>query len=260
MVKVLRWLSVLDPSIKYNKTIRDRNAKTGKWLMEYEAFSKWKQTPASLLWLFGIPGCGKTVLSSTVIKHLLDRRDSDATLMVAYFYIDFSEEKTQLPENMIRSLLKQVCCRSHSAAQELDSLYSDCANGTQQPTLDQLLSLSHRVLDGTDDGDTIFIIDALDECKEREKLLGLLKQIYEQKHPKLHILVTSRQELDIERSLKPMTNDEARICIQSELVQGDILTYIHDRLETDESLERFKRQPKIQEEIKEALIEKADGM
>ncbi len=259
-MKVLRWLSVLDPSKKYNKILKYRNAKTGKWLLEYEAFSNWKQTPASLLWLFGIPGCGKTVLSTTVIKHLLDRRDSDATLMVAYFYIDFSEEETQIPENMIRSLLKQICCRSHSAAQELDSLYSDCANGTQQPNLDQLLSVSQRVLDGINDGDTFYIIDALDECKEREELLELLNRIHEQKHPKLHILVTSRQELDIERSLKSMTNDEARICIQSKLVQDDILAYIHDRLETDNSLERFKRQPKIQEEIKEALIEKADGM
>lgn len=258
--KVLRWLSVLDPSIKYNKTLRDRNAKTGKWLLEYEAFFKWKQTPASLLWLFGIPGCGKTILSSTVIKHLLDRRDTDATLMVAYFYIDFSEEETQIPENMIRALLKQICCRSHSAAQELDSLYSDCANGTQQPNLDQLLSVSHRVLDCINDGDIFFVIDALDECKERGELLRLLEGIYEQKHPKLHILVTSRQELDIEESLEAMTNDEARICIQSELVQGDILTYIQDRLETDTTLKRFKRQPKIQEKIREALIEKADGM
>ena len=259
-MKVLRWLSVLDPSIKYNKTLRDRNAKTGKWLLEYEAFYKWKQNPASLLWLFGIPGCGKTVLSSTVIKHLLDRRDSDTTLMVAYFYIDFSEKETQTPENMIRSLLEQICRQSQSAAQALDSLYSSCANGTQQPTLDQLLPVSRGVLHGIKDRDTFFIIDALDECNEREELLRLLERIYEQKHPKLHILVTSRQELDIEESLEAMTNDEARICIQSELVQGDILTYIQDRLENDNSLKRFKSQPRIQEKIREALIEKADGM
>ena len=259
-MEVLRWLSLLDPSVKYNKALEDRNVKTGNWLMEYEAFYKWKQIPASFLWLFGIPGCGKTILSSTVIEHILNRRNSDNTLMVAYFYIDFSEKETQVPENMMRSLLKQICCQCHSAAQELDSLYSSCANGTQQPTFDQLLSLSHGVLSGIKDQDIFFIIDALDESKEREKLLRLLKRIHEQNHPKLHILVTSRQELDIEKSLKAMTNDEARICIQSKLVQGDILTYIQDRLETDESLERFKLQPKIQEEIKEALMEKADGM
>ena len=251
---------MLDPSVKYHKTLEDRNAKTGRWLMEYEAFSKWKHTPASVLWLFGIPGCGKTVLSSTVIEHILDRRNSDSTRMVAYFYIDFGEKETQTPENMIRSLLKQIGNQSDDAAQELDSLYSSCANGMQQPTLDQLLSVSHRVLNDIKDRDTFFIIDALDECKEREKTLRMLKRIHEQKYPKLHILVASRQELDIERSLKTMTDDEARICIQSKLVQEDILTYIQDRLETDDSLERFKSQPKIQEEIKEALIEKADGM
>ena len=238
----------------------DRNAKTGNWLMEHEAFSEWKQTPASWLWLFGIPGCGKTILSTSVIKYLLDRRDSDATLSVAYFYIDFSEEETQKPENIIRSLLKQICCRSHSTLQELDSLYSHCANGTQQPSLDQLLSVLRRVLDGMNDGDAFFIIDALDECKERVELLKLLNRIHEQKHPKLHSLVTSRQELDIEESLEAMTNDETRICIQSDLIQTDILTYIQDRLENDDSLKRFKRNAKIREKIRKTLTENADGM
>ena len=240
--------------------MRDRNTKSGKWLLEYEAFSKWKQTPSSFLWLFGIAGCGKTFLSSTVIEHILDRSNSDSTVMVAYFYIDFSEEETQIPENMIRSLLKQINCQSHSATQEIDSLYSHCVNGTQQPTLDRLLSVSQGVLNGMKDRDTFFIIDVLNECNEREKLLGLLERIYEQRHAKLHILVTSRQELDTEESLEAITNDETRICIQSELVQEDILTCIQDRLESDISLKRFKRQPKIQAKIRETLTEKADGM
>ena len=180
--------------------------------------------------------------------------------MVAYFYIDFSEDETQSPENVIRSLLKQICCQCPSAAQRLNSLYSSCANGTRQPNLDELLLVFHEVLNNKKDGETFFVIDALDECNEREKLLGLLEQIYEQKHPNLHILVTSRQEVDIEETLEAMTNHEARICIQSELVQGDILTYIQDRLENDNSLKRFKRQPKIQEKIKQTLVEKADGM
>ena len=180
--------------------------------------------------------------------------------MVAFFYIDFSDDETQLPENMIRSLLKQICCQCPSAAQRFDSLYSSCANGTRQPNLDELLLVLHGLLNDKKDVETFFVIDALDECKEREKLLGLLGRIHEQKHPKLHILVTSRQELDIEDALEPMTNHEARICIQSELVQGDILTYIQDRLENDNSLKRFKRQPKIQEKIRQTLVEKADGM
>jgi hypothetical protein len=69
--RICSWLSVPDPSTNYHKAHKQRQAETGLWLLDGPKFKEWKQRAASRLWLYGIPGCGKTILSSTIIEHLL---------------------------------------------------------------------------------------------------------------------------------------------------------------------------------------------
>ncbi len=65
------------------------------------------------------------------------------------------------------------------------------------------------------------ILDALDECKERQELLTDIDEIAGWKNRKLHMLATSRRENDIEESLEPLVNDQEKICIQSALVNDE---------------------------------------
>jgi hypothetical protein len=52
------------------------------------------------LWLYGIPGCGKTILSSTIIEDVLYHYH-DPTMAVIYFYFDFNDvEKQQYEKNV----------------------------------------------------------------------------------------------------------------------------------------------------------------
>ena len=104
------------------------------------------------------------------------------------------------------------------------------------------------------------ILDALDECRERDELLADLEQIVSWEDANLHLLVTSRREQDIEQVLTPTNNTRNRINIQSELVNADIRTYVHDRLQTDRKLRRWQNDPKVQFEIEDTLIKKAHGM
>jgi predicted ATPase len=68
--KIYSWLSAPDSSTNYHKAHKQRQAKTGRWLLESAKFAEWEESAASRLWLYGIAGCGKTILSSTVIEHL----------------------------------------------------------------------------------------------------------------------------------------------------------------------------------------------
>jgi len=109
--------------------------------------------------------------------------------------------------------------------------------------------------------DKIFVVlDALDECKERRKLLKGIDEIARWKMEKLHILTTSRREKDIDELLDSLVNDERKFCIQNELVNDDIRAYIQKRLQGDQDLKRWRNKPEVQQEIETNLMGKAGGM
>jgi hypothetical protein len=75
-----------------------------------------------------------------------------------------------------------------------------------------------------------------------------------------HLLVTSRKEHDIQRSLESIIDTQNTICLESELVDRDILTYVRHTLSTDKGLCKWQKDPTIREEIESALIKGAHGM
>jgi hypothetical protein len=95
-------------SLNYQKTVKRRQADTGLWFLESDKYSAWKTNPASFLWLYGIPRCGKTILSSTIVQNVLKYCANDPGKAVAYFYFDFNDTQKRSPELMIRSLASQL--------------------------------------------------------------------------------------------------------------------------------------------------------
>jgi hypothetical protein len=45
----------------------------------------------SFLWLYGIAGCGKTILTSTAIEDAIGYCQSNTGSAIAYFYFDFND-------------------------------------------------------------------------------------------------------------------------------------------------------------------------
>lgn len=179
-------------------------------------------------------------------------------MAVIYFYFDFNDIEKQLCEKMIRSFITQLSTRCSSTPQALEALFSSCMNGERPPVVDNLMTVLKQIIQEFDE--TFVVLDALDECKDRQKLLEFIERINEWKFGRLHILVTSRRISDIEESLGPLIHEQGKICIQSALVNNDIRTYIHERLRTDRKLKRWQKRPEIQQEIETALMNKADGM
>jgi hypothetical protein len=136
----------------------------------------------------------------------------------------------------------------------LNDLFARSQDGQRQPSTDSLtLTLQHmlRVFH-----QAFIIIDALDECKEREELLGLIENIVNWKLDNLHLLATSRRERDIEETLGPLTTGQIRI--ESALINTDIHAYICERIQKDGNLKR--RPANIQLEIEKTLMDGAHGM
>ena len=244
--------------MNYNRSVELRSVNTGTWFLESQTFSDWKVTARKLLWLYGIPGCGKSVLSSTIIEAVSSYCSSETDWAVLYFFFDFNDDEKQQPDKMVRSLIVQLSSQNPSAPQSLLSLYSSCMSGGRQPAYDSLVATLRDMLGGFNR--TNIILDALDECEKRPMLLSLIDNLVKWQDLSLHILATSRKERDIEESIQPLTNLDTRICIQSSVVNPDIQAYIQARLQTDPTLKRWRGRPEVQREVEEKLMEKADGM
>ena len=258
LVEIRRWLSSPDPSINYQKALKLRQSDTGLWLLESEVYSKWKRNGLSFVWLHGIPGCGKTILSSTVIQDVLHYYADDPGKVVAYFFFDFTDVEKQKPELMVRSLISQLSEQCIKMPLALEALYLFLDKGNRQPSLDALMNVLQQMLQ--EFPQSYLILDALDECTDRAELMRILEQMAGWQLEKIHVLVTSRKERDIESSLEEIINEEYIVCLQSQVVDKDIQIYVRQRLSDDKGLKKWQKDAEIRQEIETTLMEGSRGM
>lgn len=258
LAEIYRWLSAPDPSLNYKKALKQRQAGTGVWFLESKQYAKWKTDTASFLFLYGIPGCGKTILSSTILQSLFQYCADDPGKIVAYFYFDFTDPQKQVPELMARSLVSQLSQQCVKRPASLETLFSSCENRQREPTLDELLEVLQQIT--LESSQSYIILDALDECANRTELMDILETIAGWQLKKLHILVTSRRERDIEISLETLVDARNTIDLRAEMVDKDIRAYIDHRLSVDKNLKRWQKHRGIRQEIEAALMKKACGM
>lgn len=255
--KIERWLSPPDPSADYNKALQQRHKDSGLWFLHGDVFAKWKKRPNSFLWLHGIPGCRKTILSSAIIQDL----EETTYQPVLYFYFNFNDISKQSLDSMIRSLISQLYNKQEDIREQLNSLFSSCEDGRRQPTTESLNISLRQMIQQV--GEVWIVLDALDECntrKETEALLLWIKCILDSELRNVHLIVTSRPEQDIESAISEWARTEDMIAIQKAFVTNDIREYVRTKIREDEGLKRWRSIPEVQDEIENRLMEKADGM
>ena len=174
--------------------------------------------------------------------------------VVAYFYFDFNDTEKQSSRKAIRSLILQAALRNTNHEQKLDALYRRCENGLLQPGGDTIRALLLSFL--TNDERTFVILDAIDECTDREPFLAFLRDVMAANSRNLHIVTTSRREKDIEDQLGMVTDYD--ISIDGDVVDIDIYKYVRHRLGSDEKLNKWS--PVLKDEITTILMRKAGGM
>lgn len=257
---VMKWLSSPDSLINYDEALKQRHQGSGLWFLHHSIFTQWKTRPNSFLWLYGIPGCGKTIISSAIIENL-DRNISQSRVLL-YFYFNFNDTSKQSLESMIRSLISQLFHKREDTRKHLDSLFSSCNDGDRQPTTESLCKSLLLMIQQTDE--VWIVLDALDECRTRkgtetEGLLSWMKGLLSVPR-NAHLLITNRHEEDIESALIKWASSEDMMCIQSKLVTDDIREYVYDRTRKGDGFRRWQSWPKVQKEIETSLVEKVDGM
>lgn len=249
--------------MNYERALNSRHSDSGAWFLQSQQYSQWKSSSRASLWLHGVAGCGKTVLTSSVIKDLEQEIDSEplpaSTPILLYFFFDFRDVKKRSQEEMIRSLVYQLHCQVESLQELLHSLRKACDNGHKRPTTETLLEMFLTVLMSTD-RKVYLILDALDEyVVPRQNLLAWVEMIAKLTPSKIHLLVTSRQESDITLVIGRKNLMGQIIAVQTDIIDEDIRAYIDHRLRTGAEFMRWKHRHDVQRMIQESLMNISDG-
>ena len=107
------------------------------------------------------------LLSSSIIDKL---SQENPPFGIAYFFFDGrdSQSELQLHDKLIRSLISQFSHQRGGIPTELADLYKRCGDH-HQPSIHQLQNTLRDILDGF--SGAYIVVDALDECTDREKTL-----------------------------------------------------------------------------------------
>ena len=88
-----------------------------------------------MLFCPGIPGAGKTFLTSIVVNDLQERHQHDSDVGIAYLYCNYKRQAQQRIENSIESLIKQLVQGRPDLLTEIQPLYQDHRGKGTRPSL-----------------------------------------------------------------------------------------------------------------------------
>src|SRR6266536_6058887 len=83
---VLDWLTPIDYAPQQSDFISRRQGGTGQWLLNSDEFQNWVNQRSQTLFCPGIPGAGKTMITSIIVDHLCTKFQNDASVGIAYLY------------------------------------------------------------------------------------------------------------------------------------------------------------------------------
>ncbi|KAJ7589405.1 hypothetical protein C8J56DRAFT_784674, partial [Mycena floridula] len=252
----LNWISKLDFQAIQKETFAKHATGTGDWFLKQQKFVDWKDGKTKFLWCPGIPGAGKTILSSIIVEHLRSAI-LQPKIAVICIYCDYRQQEAQTPIQLLGSVLKQLVQQHPVLSDHLLTLHRTNLSRDAHPSTPELFAaLQNEVLLYSQ---VYIVVDALDECSENNKARELFFPNHHQGLWSLtdhvHLLVTSRDIPPISQEF----GNTPKISIEAH--KEDLETYIRGRITTDNKLKKLvKDDSALAAEIIEQVILKAAGM
>ncbi|KAG9232011.1 hypothetical protein BJ875DRAFT_497845 [Amylocarpus encephaloides] len=167
---LMQQLCVINPAQKHKKVRSTKHESTGAWLFRRSEWGSWLRSEAStVLCCHGIPGCGKTVLASSVIDSLA-ANSGPKTSMTAYYFCDYADKRTLDPIAILGGLVRTYA--KDDIPEEIVGLvrkyYQD---GERLPSVKDVLEIlrASTLLHTT----TNIVIDGIDEVDEENRIVLL---------------------------------------------------------------------------------------
>lgn len=249
---ILDWLTSIDFALQQNDFIVRRQPGTGQWLLDSMEYQEWIKTAKHTLFCPGIPGAGKTIITSIVVEDLITHFGDDDSIGIAYVYCNFKRQREQKAEDLFASLLKQLAQARSPLPESVQSLYNRHKDKRTRPLFDEISNTLQTVARLF--SRVFIIVDALDECQMsggcRERFLTEIFNLRDRCGTK--VFMTSRFIPEITEWFDKSLSLEIRASPE------DVRRYVDGHILHLPSFVR--RNPELQEEIQTGIAKAVDGM
>ncbi|KAF8459944.1 hypothetical protein BDZ91DRAFT_785581, partial [Kalaharituber pfeilii] len=264
-VEITNWLAAADSKSdqEHFESLRKEYPGTGSWILNDRHMKCWlncSNFTNTELWLFGIPGAGKTILTSVIVQYLEKIGQSTPSagaipVAVAYFYCRYRTENKDSFNAVGRGILSQLIKHNEGIISLLWEKMADSGEITLKAS-NLLLELLEVAMKNSKT--SYVIIDGLDECEktERRKIISTLQSISESINQQvpgtIRLLFISTNEPDIRRQLSSIVK------IQLKPNDDDIRQYT--TVWTAKIQKRFRLSDAETDNIIAKVLERAQGM
>ncbi|KAI1363191.1 hypothetical protein F5Y08DRAFT_251923 [Xylaria arbuscula] len=250
--QLLDSVSTYDYLRPLKQSLLKRYANTSDWIFQTPEFQQWVDGAFPVLCCFGKIGSGKTIATASVVRHILSEKSSDC--VISFFFVESGNQESLRTDTIVRSLLRQRLNSGEISQQVIDRLELLDAFSI----LDEFVKLLHTTMPPP--RPSYVIIDGLDECdrQDRRRLLAALSQLITV-GGNVRLLLSSRESLlgEIRREFKAFKSFSMD-CPQA---NSAISTFIRDIVRNKIINEELNiGDPTLEEDIKQALIDGAQGM
>ena len=248
--EILKWLIDMDYGPQQSDYLKRRQPGTGQWLLDSAKYKAWLKTSKQTLFCPGIPGAGKTILTSIVIDDVSTRFLADKNVSIAYLYCNFKRRDEQNVEDLFASLLKQLAQERPSLPDIVRELYNQ--HKRTRPSFDDISRALQSV--AAMYSQVFIVVDALDECQASNGCrTRFLTEIFDlQKKCGANFFATSRFIPEITETFARSNSIEIRAS------KDDVHRYVEGHI--GQLLSFVQKNKELQEEIKTRISDAVDGM
>ena len=154
-------------------TIRKAHSKTCKWLLSKSEYLEWLDARKlddhhGFLWIKGKPGAGKSTLMKFCLVNA--RKNMKDSYVISFFFNARGSELEKSTLGTYRTLLLQLLDRFPAPESLVDSVQTSTwvKGPTHQWNIEHVKSLLEEVILSLGNSSVMCLIDALDECDERQ--------------------------------------------------------------------------------------------